>query len=122
SLDERMEVCAQHWANAMGTALADGERVRNFRWFRFEDVLHDPESTIRPMSEFLELDFLPRMIPREGDRVPFGTRFRDRWYPLEPDVNRRYLEGISPEHVDLVVRRCGETAARFGYEPPRERR
>lgn len=119
-MDRRMEVCVQHWSNAMAIALEDGSKLPRFRVFQFERFLEEPEAAVRELCDFVGLSFDPAMVPAEGDTVPFGSRFRDRWYPLRADVNRSYLESIPDRYLALVEERCGPLARRLGYASPRE--
>jgi hypothetical protein len=116
SWERRLSLAAEHWANAYGTALADGRRCANFTVIRFEDWLADPEAQVRSLCATLGLDFDHGMIPRSGQRLPFATLRGDRkWYPLYADVR---AASLSPADVDVIERRCGELAADLGYERP----
>ena len=117
SLDERVAYCAQHWANAIGCALEDGPHVHRFKVMRFEDFLQNPEPSLRDLCAFLDLSFDEDMLPQPHHVIPLGSRFRDRWYPLKPDVNEPYLKKISPRHVDIIARRCEPLAQQLGYAP-----
>ncbi len=118
SLDERLEICVQHWSNVMKAILEDRDKVSNFGWVRFEDVLREPRKYIAKICEYVELDFREEMIPHKGDKIPFGSKYRDRWYPLRTDVNEPYLQKIPSRYVAVIRERCGEMAADFGYYPP----
>lgn len=116
SWERRLELAAEHWANAYGTALEDGRRISNFTVVRFEDWLADPEAEVRRLSAALGLPFDDAMVPRKGQRLPFATLRGDRkWYPLYPDVR---AADLSPADVETIERRCGAVAARLGYERP----
>lgn len=117
-LNDRMELAIQHWANAMEAAMEDGERVRHFKVMQFESFLQSPEQSIAKLAEFLDLYFDKRMVPAEDQKLPFGSRYRDRWYPLRSNVNKRYLKEIPEEYINKIKRRCGHLAAELGYEPP----
>lgn len=121
TLDRRMELCVQHWSNTMRVALADGKGLKRFYATQFESFLHDPETAVRELCDFTELSFQPVMVPSEGDTVPFGSRFRDRWYPLRENVNQRYLREAPERYLRLVENSCGPLARRLGYLPPWER-
>lgn len=120
SLDERVEVCAQHWSNTVHYILEDKDKVPHFRAYRFEDILCDPEKNMRDVCDFLQLPYDERLIPHENDVIPFGSTRIDRWYPLRPDVNKSYLEQIPQKYIDIIEARCGEFAAYFDYDVPRK--
>lgn len=117
-LEERVELCAQHWSNAMRCALEDGASVKRFKTVRFEDVLADPEAEMRDLCNFLDLEFDPDMLPQEHHTIPLGSRFPDRWYPLKTDVNSTYLEQIPEALLEAINERCGDLAKTFDYGMP----
>ncbi|MDX1439071.1 MAG: sulfotransferase [Rubricoccaceae bacterium] len=118
SLEERVELCAQHWSNAMDAALNDGGAVKRFTTLRFEDVLASPSKQIQSLCDFLDIEFDDDMLPQPHHRIPFGSRFPDRWYPLRKDVNSRYLEQVPCALLKIIDQRCAETAHALGYERP----
>lgn len=119
SLTDKVELAAQHWANSMRCALADAEKVARFMCIRFEDLLQAPNETLESVCSFLGLEFYPEMLPQPDDEIPWGSRFRDRWYPLRPEVNGKYLERIQGVHAGIIEARCGELAKSFGYSRPK---
>jgi len=80
SFKERLEICAQHWANSIRCALED--RSEDMLLVRFEDLLREPKRFLRQICEHVELEFYEDMLPAPHHKIPFGSRFRDRWYPL----------------------------------------
>ena len=117
---ERLDVCSQHWSNVMRIALEDGKHVANFETIQFERILRAPENSLRRICEFLEIPFTDELLPSADDQIPFGSRFRKRWYPLRPDVNESYLERIDPPQIDQIAARLGETGRELGYKRPDE--
>ena len=121
-LDERFEICLQHWRNTLRCVEEDKDRVCAFTRMRFEDLFVDPRGFLDRLCNFLGLTFDDRMVPAPGDRVPFGNRFTSRWYPLRPDVNDRYLAELPAHFEKEIVERIGDLAATLGYLPPLRRR
>lgn len=117
-LDERIALCAEHWANAMAAVLADSERVEHFTVMPFEGFLSDPKASMQALCRFLDLDFDEDLLPQPHHQIPLGTRFGDRWYPLKPAINTSYLEKTTPHQRALIAERCGPLAERLGYLPP----
>jgi hypothetical protein len=117
TLDERMDVCIQHWSNVMKCVLQDKDKVSHFAWMRFEDILQKPEAKIRELCDFLGLTFRESMIPHADDAIPLGTKYPQRWYPLRRDVNRKYLDEIPEKYIRMIESRCGTLARQFGYTP-----
>jgi len=83
---------------------------------RFEDLLEEPERELRRICEHLELEFLEEMLPAPHHQIPFGSRFRDRWYPLSLDRALHYIVKASAEELGIVRRRCGSVAQKLGCE------
>ena len=80
---ERLKICAQHWTNSMKCALED--KKEDMFIVRFEDLLKDPSQVLKSICDHIEIEFQDYMLPGPGQKIPFGFRFRDRWYPLELD-------------------------------------
>ncbi|MFB6264783.1 MAG: sulfotransferase [Bradymonadaceae bacterium] len=116
--EERLDVCAQHWRNTMQTILEDRSELEHFGHWQFEQFLETPESTLADLCEFAGLEFTEELLPAEDDRIPFGSRFRDRWYPLRPEVNQSYLDDMTDRHVEMIDEYVGELAEELGYERP----
>jgi len=115
--EERLRICAQHWANSMRCALED--KTERMLIVRFEDVLEDPEQHIARICDHVGIQFVPEMLPQPGDKIPFGSRFRTRWYPLVPKRASRYKDNASSEHLNLIRCYCGELANKLGYAYPK---
>ncbi|MBN1224349.1 MAG: sulfotransferase [Candidatus Aminicenantes bacterium] len=113
SFEKRLEVCAQHWSNSMQCAL--DHRATGMKIVRFEDLLRDPACMMREICEFVELSFDEDLLPQPHHRIPLGSRFLDRWYPLEPERDRGYLEQIRKSELDILESRCGKLAEELGY-------
>jgi len=119
SFEARLDLCTQHWFNSFRTALDDRSKIDStMRVIQFEEMLNAPEPSLRGLCEFVNLDLRQDMLPDESHRMPLGCKYRDRWYPLRPDVNEKYLCEIPPKHVRTIREKCGELAAELGYNPP----
>lgn len=119
--DERLlEICCEHWRNAIGTAMEDIQGVEGSGWFRFEDLLERPKTVVGRICEVVGLEFDASMLPSEDDRMPAGSRYGDRWYPIRTDVNQKYHEMLrdEPWMARMVEDMCGELADEIGYPNP----
>jgi len=118
-LEEKFEIAVQHWANSMDAALAYEGRA-DLAWWRFEDLLVSPERVLAEICRFVELPYLPEILPSADDHIPFGSASdafdRSKWYPLRPGLNDRYLAEIPEWAAKVVSRRCAPLLERFGYE------
>jgi len=118
TFEEKVELAAQHWRNSMQAILDDRGELSNFLWLRFENILRETEDHLSKLCEFCGLDMQDQMVPQPHHEVPFGSRYRDRWYPIRPKVNEKYYERMTSEDVDLVASVLEDTAERLGYERP----
>lgn len=116
SPEERLNICAQHWANSMKCALED--RKQNMLIIRFEDILQDPITYMRKICKFAELNFNEDMLPQPNHKIPFGSRFPDRWYPFEPERSQNYLQKIGKKEIEIISKYCKNLALHFGYHIP----
>jgi len=116
SFKERLEICAQHWANSIRCALEDKDE--DMLVVRFEDLLREPEWVLRRICEHVELEFIQDMLPAPHHKIPFGSRFRDRWYPLNLDRALHYIDKATSEELEIVGAQCGSLAKKFGYKLP----
>lgn len=116
NFNERLAFAAEHWANSMKYALIDKKKIKHLLIIRFEDILKEPEKYLKKICNFLELEFNNEMLPQPKHTMPFGSKFRDRWYPLRPDVNQIYLNEIKREHIEIIASRCEKYANIFDYE------
>lgn len=85
---------------------------------RFEDLLREPEFWLRKICEHIEIEFTLDLLPQPEHKIPFGSRFRDRWYPLDPKRPLGYIEKALPEEIDIIHNICGNQAEKFGYIYP----
>ncbi len=116
SYADRIDICAEHYANTMRAAMADAAR-HSFRFMimRFEDLIADPVTSLRSVCEHCELSFDEDMLPARHHQLPFGSRFRDRWYPIKTDVNDVYEEMIDQITIERVNRHAAELLPDLGY-------
>lgn len=116
SYPQRIDVCAEHYANSMRAALEDaGQPGVAMHVVRFERLLQAPQESLRAICDFLELDFRPDMLPAAGHKFPLGSSRFDRWYPLNPDVNLQYEPKLDALTLEKVNHYCGQIIQRLGY-------
>jgi hypothetical protein len=118
SLEERLDLCAQHWENSVEAALEDvGHKLHIVK---FEELLRRPTKELQRISNHADIEFTKDMLPQAHHELPLGSRFRDRWYPLEPDRPMNYLDelwdSMGVEGIEIIRSRCGKYAEKFGYE------
>jgi hypothetical protein len=114
-LSARIEFAVQHWENCYREAF-EAARCDPMLLVRYEDFLADPESVVRKICDFVELDFQPEQVPGPGQEMPLGSLDDGKWYPLLRDQNERYLKVLEPELVATIQARGGDLVERLGYE------
>ncbi|RME24808.1 MAG: sulfotransferase [Deltaproteobacteria bacterium] len=87
---------------------------------RYEDLLADPEGTVRRLCAFLDEDFEPAMLryheTREAQR---GAALSESWQNTAAPVLRgnsgKWRAALSHEEIAAVEGECGELMDRLGY-------
>jgi hypothetical protein len=117
SYEERIRLCAEHYANTMRAAFEDADALGiDMLVLPFERLLSSPEESLRLVCAHVDLEFRPDMLPAAGQTMPIGSRYRDRWYPLRPDVNAPYEKKVDRLTIDQVNHHLGDLLGRLGYE------
>ena len=114
-LEARIDCAVEHWSNTFGLALKAQERVPMLQ-VRYEDFLEEPEATLRRIGAFAGLEFSPGQVPGPNQPAPLGSSDAQKWYPLRPAENERYLREIDPRLVTRLNRRSTPIIERLGYE------
>ena len=91
----------------------------NYRLFRYEDLLAEPEKTLRELCRFIETEFLEEMLePQKGEHEhqPSSlTGKQQRAFDAEAAV--RWQRVISPFDRQLVTLSTGPSMKQLGYDP-----
>ena len=77
---------------------------------RFEDLLREPKRVLRQICEHVELDSQKDMLLAPHHSIPFGSHFRDRWYPLSLDRALHYIQKATSEELRVIEDRRGPLA------------
>jgi hypothetical protein len=117
-LTEPLKICCEHWNNSMTAALEDSKTVPHFYHVRFEDILSKTESELIKICNFLQLDFRKDMVPSAEHKLPLGSKYEERWYPLNPKINDRYLKELPEDYKKIIASICGPVAEKLGYSMP----
>ncbi len=117
SYKERIDICAEHYANTMRATLEDADSLSlPLKVVRFEDLIENPEVELRGVCDFVGLDFREDLLPAAHHRLPLGSRFRDRWYPIRKNVNDRYERDIDAWTIERVNHHGEDIVRRLGYD------
>lgn len=115
-IERKWEVAIQHWKNTFSIALEDLKGQTDGLVVRFEDFLAAPEPTVRKIAGFLELPWEEGLLPSAEDRLPAGSVGTEKWYPLQTDVNRKYVEQLDGPAKQRIKEQLGQIASALGYE------
>lgn len=92
----------------------------NFLLVRYEDLLIEPEVTLRRVCAFLGEAYVPAML--EFHRTAAARQssalsacWRNTGRPIQPDNRERYRRELSPAELALVEGECGDLLEYFGY-------
>lgn len=102
------------WVGADGWIRAHGEwhrlhqQLSNDRWIeiRFEDLVCDPEATLREVCTFLGVPFDDAMLS-----YPRSTTYA----PPDPSLAYQWERKLSPREIQLVEARVGDMLIECGY-------
>jgi len=117
SRKEKLKYAAQHWRNSANAVLEDINNNPNISLLivKFEDLLRAPEENLRKICNHVNLEYNDDMLPKAEHIIPFGSRYNERWYPLIPEINKKYIGKISNEDIDIIQGICGNVAEKLGY-------
>ncbi|HWH36066.1 MAG TPA: sulfotransferase [Acidimicrobiales bacterium] len=119
---ESVEEAAFLWKRAVETGRRDGRALGPQRYLevRYEDLVDDPEGTVRQLCRFLELDFDPAMLryyERAGEVAATMGRPETRTGLYRPPTKglrdwRRQMEPGDVARFELIA---GDLLATLGY-------
>jgi hypothetical protein len=86
---------------------------------RYEDVLGDPETTLRRIATFAGMEYETAMAAGTGHQP---TRYNERQHRLvgrAPDRSRvdRWQQALSPRQIEIFEAETGEFLNTLGYQP-----
>lgn len=113
---------ALYWRSRVGRGRAAGNKLGSRRYLeaRYEDLVADPETTIRRICEFLTLDFAPKMLEYQNDAEKF---IADSHQPeaftalTRPPTSglRDWSTSMDPTDVELFETIAGGLLSDLGY-------
>jgi hypothetical protein len=91
-----------------------------FLWLRYEDLVERPESELRRICRFLDVEFDAHMLVFHAEQDPDPSIRRGKWFrgvqrPVDPRQAQKWPARLSETTVRRVESICGEFAERFGY-------
>jgi hypothetical protein len=93
--------------------------LRNYKLFRYEDLLAEPERVLRELCDFIEVDFTEDMLePQKGqhEHQPSSLTGK-RQKAFDPEAATRWKTVISP--IDNLIICCltKRSMKKLGYNP-----
>ena len=86
---------------------------------RIEDIVLDLEKSIKKICEYCDIVFEKNILPTSHDKVPFGSRRKERWFPVLEDINAKYYDKIDTNSIELIDSMIGDLAKKYGYKAPK---
>jgi hypothetical protein len=133
-----IEQVARRWRHRINRTRRAAEHVPDYIEIRYEDLVADPEATLRRICAHIELDYSPRMLDyheRAEDRLSeisqplaaeedkrglsASSRIEAHALTAEPprtDRAERWREEMSAAEVAVFEEHAGELLADLGYE------
>lgn len=110
--------CIDRWR----LAIDDGLRLRGhpaYREVRYEDLVHNSETVLRSLCDFLGVAFEPQMLLFHQRPEPTDLRFipnnRNATLPLSDRSIGRWRQELSPPELALVQEQLGAYLPLLGY-------
>jgi len=95
------------------------KNFKNYRLFRYEDLLADPEKTLREACSFTECPFTPDILEPEkgqhGNQISSLTGKRTKSF--DNDAALRWQKVISPFDNWLITKLTGASMKALDYDP-----
>lgn len=109
----------QNQALLLSNCLRDSN---NFMTVRYEDLLSNPEKTLRLVCEHLGLDFEEQMLEfHSSDRTERNAKRLRDWTNLAKPVMKnnfnKYKNGLAESEIRWIEHICQGTMRLFGYQP-----
>jgi len=93
--------------------------IKNYNLFRYEDLLTDPQTTIRKLCDFTQIDFVPQMLkPREGQA---SSLTGEKSAGFNKKSASYWKKAISPAEEKVVTALTRKSMKRFEYAPQNHR-
>ena len=106
---------ARLWSRASSVALQIAERPR-VTLIRFEDLLREPEATVRLLCTRVGLDYDPRMLDVGQVNSSHQTSAGGARRGLQTSAIDQWKATLSVAEISITERYCGRLMRRFGYD------
>jgi len=107
---------ARLWSRATAAALALEDHPR-VTLVRFEDLVRDPEATVRKLCEHLGIGYEPGMLDVGQVNSSHQSPVDGRRPGLNSDAIDKWQDVLSPAETAITERKCAPWMRRFDYAP-----
>jgi len=116
--DDPLACCALWWRWQVGTGLRQAGLLPRDRYheLRYEALVADPEGTLRPLADFLDIPWTSKMLRfHEGrTRRKPGLSAKSAWLPATSGL-RDWRRDMREEDVAVFEALAGDLLAELGY-------
>ncbi len=111
-----------HWVNTMTELVQRGRELGDrFLLVRYEDLVLDPETTLREVFEWLDATWSPRLLEHHLVHSERGTPSKVEGAsrsdaPISTDRISAWTEDVTAEDIALMRKKVGGIAGFFGYD------
>jgi hypothetical protein len=117
--DEPVAVCALWWRWQVSTGRRDGEELgaHRYREVRYEDLVAQPEESLRSLAGFLNLPYAPEMAAYHVGKTRYkpGLSAKKAWLPPTAGL-RKWQTQLSERDLELYEALAGDLLCELGYE------
>lgn len=110
---------ADHWSSEVAAGLAAARHLGDDRvvTVRFEDLLHEPDDTLRTLCKQLDIPFGEEMVRRRDYRVQTYSAEQHALVSRPPDPSRAeaWRRQLSAREIEVFEARTGELLRALGY-------
>lgn len=104
-----------------GLTLLESAARHNVHLLRYEELIEEPETTVKALCRFLNETYEPAMLAFHQTRAArkssaLSTSWHNVGSPIRSGNRNTYKNGLSPAELRLVEGVCGDLMARFGYQ------
>jgi hypothetical protein len=89
--------------------------IKNYALFKYEDLLAEPENTIRRLCEFTDIDFFQEMLNPKAGQASSITGKTHKGFNKKAATH--WKESIHPYEEKIITRLTIKSMKRFEYNP-----
>jgi hypothetical protein len=113
NINFKIRIAAEHWKNTVQTIIES--KGDDLVIYRIEDILQDFNQHLYDIAKFCELELKEEHFPHKDDVIPYGSKRKERWFPLKKEINSKYLSKIPEEGKRIIQEVCGDLINQFQY-------